>query len=114
MSPRILGVEVCAHSEGFGGRENAADVPDSGQEAVFVPWILRRLCQFTSSKLFVREIYLKNICFNCSYCEAKRSNNWKLKSEILQIFSFRFCRFETMAVASSNLQTGSIPAWGYT
>ena len=51
MSPRILGLEVCAHSEGFGGRWNAADVLDSGQEAVFVPWILRRLCQFTSSKL---------------------------------------------------------------
>ena len=41
-------------------------------------------------------------------------NNWKLKSEILQIFSFRFCRFEILAIASSNLQTGSIPAWGYT
>ena len=36
-------MEVCAHSEGFGGRWNAADVLDSGQEAVFVPWILRRL-----------------------------------------------------------------------
>ena len=88
MSPRILGVEVCAHSEGFGGRENAADVPDSGQEAVFVPWILRRRCQFTSSKLFVREIYLKNICFNCSYCEAKRSNNWKLKVKFFKYSLF--------------------------
>ena len=50
--------------------------------------ILRRLCQFTSSKLFVREIYLKNICFNCSYCEAKRSNNWKLKVKFFKYSLF--------------------------
>ena len=35
-------VVVCAHSEGFGGRGNAAMFLDTGQEAAFVPWIRRR------------------------------------------------------------------------